>query len=225
MRFVSDDRGKRPSDRRPGSGPLRPARAEERKAGDAPRFPLPPGVGAELDHTAGRTLDAKFYLSKAIEAILAGDISSAVTEAARAKEAAPRSPTVREAYGVSLYAAGRFKDALAELQAFRRMTGSTIHDPQIADCYRAVGRPVRAIEFLESASPATPSERMKIALVRAGAMADTGDRAGAQAALNLADLAGQEIRPPGFLPVGSVGSTADTRRRKTGTRSERRTER
>lgn len=157
---------------------------------------------------SGRTLDAKFYLSGAIEALQAGDATKAIEQAVLAKNAAPRSPTVRETIGLALYATGQFKQALSELQAFRRMTGSRIRDAHIADCYRAMGRPLRAVEYLKDHNDPDAAR------VKAGALSDAGDAAGAKAALQLGGIPDEKIRPVGSLPVGSVGATADTRRRK-----------
>ena len=61
------------------------------------------------------------------------------TVAARARAA--RVAVVREACGEAAYAAGRFKDALTEFKAARRMGHGAIYLPMMADCERALGRP------------------------------------------------------------------------------------
>ncbi len=198
-----------------GSGPGVPARSAGGEQGPA----LPPGVPEELDRTAGRILDAKHFLALAIQALVDGDAPAALVNAGYAKAAAHRSPTVREALGIALYATGDFKQALAELQTFRRLTGSTVHDAQIADCYRGLGRPERAVTFLDEAGPpSTEHGRRGMTLIRAGALADMGEQAGAEAALRLGGIPGETLKPAGSLPPGSVGSTADNPRRKIGKR-------
>ncbi|MGH7752381.1 MAG: hypothetical protein ACREN5_06165, partial [Gemmatimonadales bacterium] len=143
--------------------------------------PLPAGVPEELDRMAGRALDAKWFLGHAIAALRAGDSAAALEHGARAKDCALRSPTVRETLGLAAYASGDFKQSLGELQAFRRMTGARIHDARIADCYRGTGRPMRAVEFLDQ----NQASDADAARVRAGALADAGDEAGARAALQM----------------------------------------
>jgi predicted Zn-dependent protease len=59
----------------------------------------------------------------------------------RAKDLAPRAATVRELLGLSYYQLEQWKDALAELKTFRRMTGETTHMAVEMDCLRALGRP------------------------------------------------------------------------------------
>ena len=49
--------------------------------------------------------------------------------AAKAKALAPRSASVREVLGLALYRLGRYRDALRELQAYRRMTGRRRPEP------------------------------------------------------------------------------------------------
>src|SRR5947208_2570884 len=52
-----------------------------------------------------------------------GRDAAAVRSALEAKALAPRSGAVRELLGLALYRAGRFQEALRELQAYRRITG------------------------------------------------------------------------------------------------------
>ena len=78
-----------------------------------------------------------------------GDASAALADlkyqqaarhARRAKELAPRDATVRETLGVAAYRMGDWKTALAELRAYRRMSGETTHMPIEMDVLRAQGR-------------------------------------------------------------------------------------
>jgi hypothetical protein len=52
----------------------------------------------------------------------------------------PGNPAVRELLGLTNYRLGRWKQAVAELEAFRELTGSTEQHPVLADCYRALKR-------------------------------------------------------------------------------------
>jgi len=101
---------------------------------------------------------------------------AAVASAIRAKELAPRSGAVREILGIALYRAERFRDALRELQAYRRMTGRLDQNHLIADCYRALGAPAKAIDPVRDALKARlPDEvRAEAAIVGASALADLG---------------------------------------------------
>jgi tetratricopeptide (TPR) repeat protein len=93
-----------------------------------------------------------------------------------AKGMAGRSGAVREVLGIALYRAGRFKDALRELQAYRRITGRADQNHLIADSHRAMGHPEKAIEPAQEALRARiPDEaRAEAAVVGASALADLG---------------------------------------------------
>jgi tetratricopeptide (TPR) repeat protein len=90
---------------------------------------------------------------------------------------APASPAVRELYGLTFYRLGKWRDAIRELEAFGRLTGSSEQDAVLADCYRALGRyddVERLWEQLRAASPdaETVTEGR---IVSAGALADQGE--------------------------------------------------
>ncbi|HEV8420699.1 MAG TPA: tetratricopeptide repeat protein, partial [Actinomycetota bacterium] len=99
-----------------------------------------------------------------------------VSAALRAKNLAPRSGAVREILGIALYRAERFRDALRELQAYRRMSGRQDQNHLIADCYRALGAPEKAVEPAREALKARlPDDvRAEAAVVGASALADLG---------------------------------------------------
>lgn len=102
--------------------------------------------------------------------------SAAVTAALRAKDLAPRSGAVREILGMALYRAERFREALRELQAYRRITGRLDQNHLIADSHRALGTPEKAVEPARDALKARlPEEvRAEAAIVGASALADLG---------------------------------------------------
>jgi tetratricopeptide (TPR) repeat protein len=92
---------------------------------------------------------------------------------------------VREAAGLAAYRAGDYAEALAELRAWRRMTGGADHVPVQADCERGLGRPERALTL--AAEPDTgklgPDGRAELAIVAAGARRDLGETRAAVAIL------------------------------------------
>ena len=116
-------------------------------------------------------------LERAVELLQRGDAAGAVTEASKAKELAPRSGTVREVLGLALYGRERYREALAEMQTYRRMTGRLDQNHIIADCFRAVGQPERAVPLAEEAlaGQRVPlTARVEVVVVAAAALADIG---------------------------------------------------
>lgn len=101
---------------------------------------------------------------------------AAVRAAQRAKAVAARSTAVRELLGIALYSAGDYPAALRELLAYRRMTGRLDQNHLIADCYRAIGQPEKAVQPAREAIHARiPREaRAEAAIVGASALADLG---------------------------------------------------
>jgi hypothetical protein len=111
------------------------------------------------------------------------------TVAARARAA--RVAIVREASGEAAYAAGRFKDALAELKAAKRMSGNPMYLPMMADCERALGRPDRALALARDPEVAELDDagQIEMRIVESGARRDLGET---QAAVRT--LEGRELR-------------------------------
>ncbi|HJP65073.1 MAG TPA: tetratricopeptide repeat protein, partial [Actinomycetota bacterium] len=113
---------------------------------------------------------------QAVSLMERGRDAAAVAPATEAKAAAPRSGVIRETLGLALYRAGRFREALRELQAYRRITGRVDQNHLIADAHRAVGSPEKAIEPAREALRARIGEdvRAEAAVVGASALADLG---------------------------------------------------
>lgn len=111
------------------------------------------------------------------------------TVAARARAA--RVAVVREASGEAAYAAGKFKDALSELKAGRRLSGDALYLPMMADCERAMGRPDRAIAMAKDPAVEGLDEagQIEMRIVESGARRDLGESAAAVRALE-----GRELR-------------------------------
>jgi tetratricopeptide (TPR) repeat protein len=139
---------------------------------------LPSEVVSELRHAAraGKAEAAIARLERAAELLDRGDPRGAAAEAQKAKELAPRSAAVREVLGLAYYGLERFRDALTEMQAYRRMSGRADQNHIIADCLRAVGRPDRAVPLAEEALGARVplAAKTEAVIVAASALADQG---------------------------------------------------
>ncbi|HXY73092.1 MAG TPA: tetratricopeptide repeat protein [Actinomycetota bacterium] len=113
---------------------------------------------------------------RARELLQKGRDGAAAQAAEEAKRLAPRSISVREVLGVALYRAGRYRDALRELQAYRRISGRLDENHLIADSYRGLGMPEKAVPVArEAVGGKLPDEtRAEAAIVGAAALADLG---------------------------------------------------
>lgn len=114
--------------------------------------------------------------SEAAGAFASDDYEEAVRLGEQAKHIALRSASVRELLGIAYYRLGKWKDAARELSAFRRISGTTEQNPVIADCYRAMGKPERALELCDEIDQARVSDDVYYEgqIVAAGALADAG---------------------------------------------------
>src|SRR6266581_2955521 len=108
----------------------------------------PRSVEEEVRATArpGQGDRAVRAFEQAVSLVERGRDAAAVRSAQEAKELAPRSGAVREILGIALYRAERFREALRELQAYRRITGRLDQNHLIADSHRALGAPEKAVE-------------------------------------------------------------------------------
>jgi tetratricopeptide (TPR) repeat protein len=109
-------------------------------------------------------------------------------EAEKVKALASRSASVREVLGLAYYAAGRWREAVTELKAYRRMTGRQDQNHVIADALRGLGRPSEAVPLAEEELRAKVSNEAKAeaVIVAASALADEGRYAEALAFLGRA---------------------------------------
>jgi tetratricopeptide (TPR) repeat protein len=135
------------------AGASTPPRQAARRT-EAPRRPdipadadvdLPGRVRKEIDRLISdrsRAKDVKACLALGTAASEDEDHATASLYLLWAKHLAPRSAVVREALGIALYRADDFRAALAELQAYRRLSGTTDQNHLIADCIRSEGRDV-----------------------------------------------------------------------------------
>lgn len=169
----------RPRGERPGGD--RPASDRPRDTGPL----IPEGItGEELDVTVTaelRTLPEELRervarLLVASAQAIDEDPVQALAFAQAAKKHAARVAVVREAVGLSAYAAGEFALALNELRTVRRLTGSDELVATMADAERGLNRPAKALELLASVNESALTEptRIEMRLVAAGARADLG---------------------------------------------------
>ncbi|HSS67689.1 MAG TPA: hypothetical protein VLK34_04005 [Nocardioidaceae bacterium] len=122
--------------------------------------------------------------------LLETDPETAYAHTVAARARAARVALVREASGEAAYAAGRFKDALAEFKAGRRLSGDAIYLPMMADCERALGRPDRAIALARDPAVEQLDEegRVEMLIVASGARRDLGETAAAIRTLDVPEL-------------------------------------
>lgn len=107
-------------------------------------------------------------------ALAEGDAGRAERAASAAKALAPRSAAVREVLGLALYLEERFRDALRELLAYRRISGRPDQNHLIADCHRALGAPDKAVTVAREGMAALLDDdlRAECAVVAGAALAD-----------------------------------------------------
>ncbi|MDO4412162.1 hypothetical protein [Cutibacterium sp.] len=179
------------NDRRHGDRPDRrsdEALADEKvtSAADEPMAPLdfdekalPASVRAELRGVPADTAHIiEGHLVAAAE-LLDEDPAQANAHAQAARRHAPRLPVLREVAADTAYQAGEYSSALNDYRALRRMTGNDNFLPVIADCERALGRPQAALRLIREGLEAelSPSQRVELVLVQAGARRDLDQKA------------------------------------------------
>ncbi len=162
--------------------------------------PIPEDItGQEVERAVSnqlKSLPEKLAIRVARHLVAAGrlmdsDPDTAYQHTLAARARAARVSIVREACGEAAYAAGRFKDAMSEFKAARRMSGNPMYLPMMADCERALGRPDRAIALARDAAVLDLDEsgQIELKIVESGARRDQGDYAAA-----IRTLEGRELR-------------------------------
>lgn len=114
--------------------------------------------------------------AEAVAAYAAEDYAEAIRLGEQCKHLALRALSAREFLGLAYYRAGKWSEAARELSAFRRLAGSTDQNPVIADCYRALKKPEKALELCDEIDPrrSDPSVYYEGTIVAAGALTDMG---------------------------------------------------
>ncbi|MBR7836993.1 tetratricopeptide repeat protein [Actinospica durhamensis] len=125
------------------------------------------------------------------------DPEKAYQYARSAQQLAPRLAATREALGLTAYLSDRYAEALAELRAARRITGSNHQWAVMADCERGLGRPEKALEMAQApeAKELDKGTQIELRIVAAGARRDLGQVDAAVAMLQGADLTPAQIEP------------------------------
>jgi pentatricopeptide repeat protein len=129
--------------------------------------------------------------AEAAAAFAAEDYDAAIRLAEQSKHMALRAVPPRELLGLALYRAGRWQDAARELSTYRRLAGSLDQNPVIADCYRALGKPEKALELcdeMRAGGHLSAAVAYEGAIVAAGALSDMGRLDEALARLEALDL-------------------------------------
>ena len=188
------------TEERSGGRPTADRRASTRRESPAIRDPeIPPSVTAhDLDRVVRAQLSS---LPAALQDIVGGHIvmagrlidedpERAHEHAQAAVRRAARLAVVREAAGLTAYATRRWDAALAELRAYRRISGSDAYVAVEADCERGRGRPDRALELARGprADRVDRPTQIELAIVEAGARRDQGQAAAAVVVLQLPEL-------------------------------------
>jgi tetratricopeptide (TPR) repeat protein len=155
-------------------------------------------TGKELDREAARQLGTLTDTNRkwvAKHLIMAGrlleiDPELAFEHALAASRRGGRLALVREAVGLTAYAAGDYAEALRELRTYRRISGDNTHLAVMADCLRGIGKPDKAVELSQEpeAQRLTGSARAELAMVLSGAHLDQNNLTAALKALEVPEL-------------------------------------
>jgi tetratricopeptide (TPR) repeat protein len=168
--LVTANRSRAPRPARPRGEDPRRSKERPPAAGALPREVVEDVRAA----AAGRSNRAVALLEQAVEDLDRGRAGDAIRAAAQAKRLAPRSGSVREVLGMALYRRAKFREALQELQAYRRITGRADQNHLIADSHRALGSPEKALPLVREALEARIRDeaRAEAAVVGGAALAD-----------------------------------------------------
>ncbi|MGN7252524.1 hypothetical protein [Arthrobacter sp. SAFR-014] len=155
-------------------------------------------TGKELDRATQhqiKTLEANSAEWVARHLVMAGRLIDdepelAFQHALAASRRGGRLAAVREAVGLTAYAAGHYGEALREFRTYRRISGSNVHLPVMADCERGLGRPDRALDVVrsEEAQDLDAPGKVELAIVASGARGDLGQLDAAVAELEIPQL-------------------------------------
>lgn len=167
------------------------AGAASRAVGEAPvrrePKPLDPGIGEELADALGAQRGARLStrLAQASEALDRERFDEARRIAASIAKEAPNVSAVQEVIGLASYRLGRYKPAVAALQAAQELHANPALLPVIADAYRGLRRWSAVERVWGQIKAASPSHDVLAEgrIVMANALADQGDVTGAVAVM------------------------------------------
>ena len=137
---------------------------------------LDPEVRADLRSLSRTTADTVARHLVVAGRLLDDDPEQALAHARAAAALSGRVGVVREALGIAAYNAEQWAEALSELRTARRITGRPDHLAVMADSERALGRPERAVAYLDDPDlkRVPPTAQVELAIVVAGARRDLG---------------------------------------------------
>lgn len=145
--------------------------------------PLDPDIGAELVDALGGQRGARLSerLAQASEALDRERYDEARRLAAAIAKEAPTVSAVQEVLGLASYRLGRYKPAVAALQAAQELHENPALLPVIADAYRGLRRWAAVERVWGQIKAASPPHDILAEgrIIMAGALADQGDIAGA----------------------------------------------
>lgn len=182
-------------------------RAKEWRHDNEPQIPA--GVKAsDLDResrAALSSLDPDNAEKVARHLVMAGslldvDAEEAYLHAKAAVSRAGRIGAVREACALAAYGCGKYSEALREVRAARRLTGTDSLRAIEADCERGLGKPEKALEIIAETdtSDYDLSDLVELVIVQAGARHDLGESDAALLVLNQF-LEKQQLEEPVLL--------------------------
>ncbi|MEC5192272.1 tetratricopeptide (TPR) repeat protein, partial [Arthrobacter sp. MP_M7] len=187
----------------PEDRPVRVPNARDLRSANRPDRERSPQIdddvtGKELDRATQhqiRTLEDNSAEWVARHLVMAGRLIDdepelAFQHALAASRRGGRLAAVREAVGLTAYAAGHYGEALREFRTYRRISGSNMHLPVMADCERGLGRADRALEMArsEEAKDLDAPGKAELAIVAAGARTDLGQLDAAVSELEIVQL-------------------------------------
>lgn len=156
-----------------------PQTARSSAGASAPRRRTPAAVSGELAKGVSERRLAKVeqQVAEAARAFDRGRAQDAYRMLRPLAEEAPTVPSLRELTGLTLYHLGRWKAAVAHLEAFAELTGSVEQHPVLADSYRALGRHAKVEALWDELRQASPGPALVTEgrIVMAGSLADRGE--------------------------------------------------
>lgn len=193
-------RGPQRDNRRPGppKGDRRPGRERDDRperdtSNDLPwpdeifELELEPDLMKELESYGGRTETlAKHLLS--VQVLAEADPEMAYQHAARLRERIPRAALARQTACIAAYRSGRFKEAIKDESAYRRLSGKYDLVPIAADSARGLEDPTRALAVVSEfdGENLDGDTRTELYIVAAGARRDLDDTQAARVFLQKA---------------------------------------
>jgi tetratricopeptide (TPR) repeat protein len=174
-----------------GRGRGEPRRTEPRRTEPRRAQPQLPALPSSLPSLAAEVLDdlrsavgsrglseVSRHLAGAAAWLDEDRAADALPFAREVKRRAPRSRFGREVLGLCLYRLGRYAEAVAELRAFRRMSGDRRRDVVLADAERGAGQTPSARRRLAAViddPSASEADRVEARIVLAATFSDEGD--------------------------------------------------